>query len=88
MRLLPVTPAEPPTTVGDDAEGLLALNEWGYCVRPGVLGAETVRTLRETIEDVAAEARRRESRFETKRVQKVPIGAWVDRRGCGSGVGI
>ena len=65
--------AGPPTTVSDDEEALLALDKWGYCVRPGVLDAHTVRSLRETIEEVAAEARRRESRFETKRVQKVPM---------------
>ncbi|HUR48032.1 MAG TPA: phytanoyl-CoA dioxygenase family protein [Acidimicrobiales bacterium] len=66
-------PVDPPTTVRDEAEALLALDKWGFCVRPGVLSPEKVRSLRETIEAVAAEARQRESRFDTKRVQKVPM---------------
>lgn len=65
--------AAPPTTVRSEGEALTALDKWGFCVRPGVLPAETVSTLRETIESVAADARRRESRFETKCVQKVPM---------------
>ena len=66
-------PTEPTTTVSTDAEALLALDKWGYCVRPHVIPTEKVSTLRATIEEVAVEARRRESRFETKRVQKVPM---------------
>lgn len=64
---------DPPTTVGTDAEALLALDKHGYCVRPGVLAAEQVRALRETVDALAAEARQRESRFESKCVQKVPM---------------
>ena len=65
--------AHPPTTVGNEAEALLALDEWGYCVRPGVLAPDVVRSLRQTIDAVAAEAREREGRFATKCVQKVPM---------------